>query len=294
MIGGSMFLYNFDKEIVNIFEDNSSPKAIWLSHSHDNPNWTYNYHLHKCETELVYILNGMGIYSINNEIYTVKKGDVLVIDRGCIHSIASNNEFAIDAWTCGVTDYTIKDINEVNQLLHMDTNPVAQAGKHGEFIHRSMVEMNLARIQKSPYTSCVCNMIASTLITIYYDIFKDSSKIKAQKKSSFIRDIIIYINENYSKHISLKKLSEQFHISSYHISHEFKKIYGISPINYVIERRLSDAKWLLINTQDSLISIANKVGYENPNHFTNLFMERTNYSPLQYRENFAKSTDLPE
>ena len=66
------------------------------------------------------------------------------------------------------------------------------------------------------------------------------------------------------------------------------KIYGISPINYVIDRRLNDAKWLLINTNQSLVSISEKVGYENTSYFSKLFEKRIHYSPLEFREKYKK------
>ena len=76
-------------------------------------------------------------------------------------------------------------------------------------------------------------------------------------------------------------------MSADHISHEFKKIYGISPINYAIDRRICEAKWMLINTKDSLVSITRKVGYDNTTHFSDLFLKRVGYMPLEFRELFG-------
>ena len=56
----------------------------------------------------------------------------------------------------------------------------------------------------------------------------------------------------------------------------------------MIDRRISEAKWMLINTKDSLASISLQVGYENTTHFTNLFIKRVGYRPLEYREKFHR------
>ena len=51
-----MFLEEYGKkERTNIFEPDSRPRLARLSHSFDNPAWKYQYHMHKAETELVYI-----------------------------------------------------------------------------------------------------------------------------------------------------------------------------------------------------------------------------------------------
>ena len=128
----------------------------------------------------------------------------------------------------------------------------------------------------------------SSFVNIYYEIFRENPMMERRKDSSFAQNILIYINENYDKKITLKLLSEHFHISADYISHEFRKIYGISPINYVIDRRLNDAKWLLINTNQSLVSISEKVGYENTSYFSKLFEKRIHYSPLEFREKYKK------
>lgn len=54
-----MFLEEYGKkERTNIFEPDSRPRLARLSHSFDNPAWKYQYHMHKAETELVYIEGG--------------------------------------------------------------------------------------------------------------------------------------------------------------------------------------------------------------------------------------------
>ena len=96
-----------------------------------------------------------------------------------------------------------------------------------------------------------------------------------------------YINENFSSNITLKTLSDRFAVSSSHISNEFTRIYGVSPIHYLIDIRLSVARGFLINTNYSVQEIALRVGYENCNHFTNLFQKRIGTSPNEYRKHHA-------
>lgn len=62
---------------------------------------------------------------------------------------------------------------------------------------------------------------------------------------------MVYLNNNYRKKITLEQLSEKFRASVSYICHEFTKEYRISPINYVIQRRMTEAKFALTNT-DSL------------------------------------------
>lgn len=283
-----MFLEDFtNQKRTSIFKDDHLPHLTRLSHSFDSPSWNYQYHIHKNETELVYISQGSGIYNINANTYDLKKGTLLIVEKSAIHSLSTTRKDPLSCWTCAISDYQLNDLNEEGFLLPSNIRPCMDAGKYETLIQSLFLQMEHYKDHPSSYSTSILDTLAQTLTILYYDIFRQNPIQERQKDSSFARDILIYINENYSNHISLKLLANEFHISSDHISHEFSKVYGISPINYVIDRRLNEAKWMLINTTDSLVSISQKIGYENPNHFSNLFQKRIGYPPLEFRKKFA-------
>lgn len=282
-----MFLEEYPRQTrPPIFEDQRFPKISRLSHSHSNPNWSYQYHLHKDETELTYIADGRGTFTINTTNYPVKKGNILIVEKGAIHALVSEKENPLDCWTCAIGDYKLADRKEPGFMLPSNICPCMHSGVHESLIHHLFRELDFLRSFPSNTRVSASDTLAISLTGIYYEIFRDHPKLERHKESSFARNILIYINENYNSKITLKTLAEQFHISSDHISHEFTKIYGISPINYVIDRRLNEAKWMLINTSDSLVSISEKIGYENTSYFSKLFQKRIHYSPLEFREKF--------
>ena len=290
-----MFLEEYsDKKRSSVFEEGRSPKLARMSHSFDDPNWSYQYHLHKDETELVFISGGEGVYNINTNSYPLKKGIILIVEKGAIHSLSSSGDAPLSCWVCAITGYKLADLPEAGYMLPGNLCPCLEAGDHGPAILSLLNEMKSLAESGSPTSLSACDALASALASIYYEIFRSAPEAERHESSSFARDILLYINENYASPISLKQLSEVFHISPDHISHEFAKVYGISPINYVIDRRLSEAKWMLINTSDTLASISRKVGYENTWHFSNLFQKRLKYPPLQFREMYRRGRAAEE
>ena len=93
-------------------------------------------------------------------------------------------------------------------------------------------ELDLLRTFPSNTKISTSDLLGTALVNIYYEIFRENPTMERRKDSSFAQNILIYINENYNKKITLKLLSEHFHISAYYISHEFRKIYGISPLEF--------------------------------------------------------------
>ena len=283
-----MYLYNAINKQQNlhpIFE--KEPIMSRLSHSFNDAHWSYPYHVHKEDTELIYFSNGKADYQINNEVFKVKKGDLLIVNKGSIHSIASDSKDPISCWTCGIMNFKLSNSLSPEVFLPMNKKPHMKAGNQENLIYDIFNALEYFSKQDTTYSLSICNSLANALANIYFNIFENAVVETFNQKNTFVQDILFYINENYSQPISLKKLSEKFHMSSDHISHKFQEIYGISPINYTIDRRISEAKWKLINTKDSLVSISLQVGYENTSHFSNLFLKRVGYPPLVYREKFG-------
>ena len=83
--------------------------------------------------------------------------------------------------------------------------------------------------------------------------------------------------------ISLDKLAEIAHVNKYYLSHSFKKEYGSSPIDYMLKRRITEAKALLSSTDYSLIQIAEQLGFGSPAYFSKCFRKVEGISPSGYR-----------
>lgn len=100
------------------------------------------------------------------------------------------------------------------------------------------------------------------------------------KYSYFIKD---YIDENYHQAINLDTLAEASFSSKSYISHQFKKDIGMSPIDYLIRKRIEVARDLLLNTTDTVTEVARQTGYDNPLYFSTLFKKYAGMSPTAYR-----------
>lgn len=290
-----MFLFdnqNENKHTTPIFTN--APTMSRLSHSFNDSHWSYPYHVHKHETELIYFSSGKASYQINNEVFSVAAGDLLIVNKGCIHSITSDIDDPISCWTCAITNFKMANSSSPDIFLPLDKKPYDRSQEHRRIIEEIFETLEYFSQQQNPYAVTICNSLANALANIYFSIFQHAVTDHNEKKPSFAQDILFYINENYAKDITLKELTEHFHISSDYISHKFKETYGISPINYVIDRRISEAKWMLINTSDSLISISSQVGYDNTTHFAKLFLKRVGYPPLEYRKRFGMKISSEE
>ena len=100
---------------------------------------------------------------------------------------------------------------------------------------------------------------------------------------SQVASIKKYIDQHFTEEVSLSMLSDIFFMDSDYASKLFKKEYGISIKNYIIDKRIDAAKELLASTVLPVNTVAINVGYENYSYFTRLFKKVTNLTPVEFR-----------
>lgn len=110
---------------------------------------------------------------------------------------------------------------------------------------------------------------------------------RLRKNDDSINRAIRYIRSNPEKKTTLHELAELSGLSDYYFSHLFKEMTGFSPVNYIINVRIDQAKTLLTNTNLSIAQIAQRVGYPNSSNLIVQFTRRVGCTPAEFRsENF--------
>src|SRR2546423_13073910 len=82
-------------------------------------------------------------------------------------------------------------------------------------------------------------------------------------------------------------------MSEFHVNRLFKRATGVPPLQYQIKLRLDAARRMLRETNKSVITIANEVGYSNPSHFAQLFRKETGLAPTDYQSTSVQAPTLP-
>ena len=97
-----------------------------------------------------------------------------------------------------------------------------------------------------------------------------------------VNDILLYLSQNMHRNLTLKEIADRFFISSYHLSHLFKKYMGKTCIECMHWMRIERAMQLLRNTNMSIKEISERIGYANLNNFYMHFKKLTGTTPKVY------------
>ncbi len=99
-----------------------------------------------------------------------------------------------------------------------------------------------------------------------------------------IANIKGYLEENLEYPPDLSRLARMFHYNEKYLGRLFKKKTGTSFCEYINRRRIDRSKQLLRNSDDTVLSVSEQVGFNNVTYFNRMFQRYVGLTPKQYRE----------
>ena len=144
-------------------------------------------------------------------------------------------------------------------------------------------QLYLCQETKTPLMEVSANKCITDIITL---CFTENEFLKQGEYSipEKLQQIHAFIIENYAQKINLEELASQFFISKFHLSREYKKIYGTTIGNELTYQRISHAKSMLRFSDDSIDTIAINCGFQDSGYFIKVFKKAENMTPLEYRK----------
>lgn len=243
------------------------------------------YHAHE-HLELAFIMSGHCRYRIDDVIYDVEEGDLLVINPGVYHQALFADEMnPATEFFIGASDFCL-DGMEPNHLM-LSSMPIYKTGPElKQKLMRLCVSMGA---EKDMCRTGRYFMMQSYLVQFMIYLLREEQEPHAEgrkyyfesvNKQEIVSRIIEYIEDHYSEHISLDVISGNMYVSPFYISKSFKSVTGDTPIRYLINVRLDKAAKLLRDNSDmSIREVAEAVGYDDVYHFSKLFKKKFGYSP---------------
>lgn len=99
-----------------------------------------------------------------------------------------------------------------------------------------------------------------------------------------LKNVLRYLDAHYTESISLDSLAEQFYISKYYLSREFKREYGLTIIQYLLTKKITNAKELLRYSSASIEDIAQLCGIGDASYFNKVFKRIEGCTASEYRK----------
>ncbi len=139
------------------------------------------------------------------------------------------------------------------------------------------------KLCKDDYEELLVHYLKELLIMIHRVLINNPPG-----KSSFLitemDDAVQYFHANYNQPISIEDYAAEHNMSVSWFIRNFKEYTNVTPAQYILSLRISNARTLLENTAYNVSEISNIVGYENPLYFSRIFKKQCGMSPSEFRK----------
>ena len=240
-----------------------TPKLLKFSYVHHlNPLYgdVHSHPLH----EFVYCISGRGTVDIEDRSHRFDTGTIYLTAAGTPHSERNFTESEI------IYFYFDLPTSQLHEGVFRD--------KSGSVLSILRKIQNEER-EKLPLGDEMKNALLSQLLI-------ETLRTETEGgRDSALSSVLEYIDENSRFKLDVHALAKKAGYSYDRFRHVFKEKTGMSPGDYIIERRLGMAKKLMENdVTASLTYIAYECGFSTSSHFSNAFKSKTGISPFEYRK----------
>lgn len=184
----------------------------------------------------------------------------------------------------------IRQLNQLGQLLHTHIDQylhipnvigISQILKGYSFIKQLNVQANRAVLWHTKYPD--------HYVFYYGNIHWKSDELEEHESKNpynlIVSQVKEYIEKYYrQKGLTIHDVAKKNHVSPNYLSYLFKKDTGFNLWEYVIKLRMEESRNLLLQTDLRRYEVAEKVGYESPEHFSKIFKKYYGISPSEFKQ----------
>lgn len=227
-----------------------------------------------------YVISGKGYLEIDGTLSEVTAGDIYIIrpDVSCKYWADKNQPFK-KIWVNFFSDIFVSILHK----LKLDKKTVYPQNPP------EIYELFLALLSKADKDHELPSIHLELSVMIYEILTKLSTVQNIRLGGgNLARRACFKINSRLYSNVKIKEIAEELFVSENYLIEEFKKVYGITPLQYLNAKRIEIIKNLLENTDISISAMARQLHFNNEYYFSTFFKSKTGMTPTQYRNNFRK------
>lgn len=257
-----------------------------LSHNRDPYFRTMEFHAHDF-LELYYFLDGSVTYYIEDQIYDLCPGDLLIIPAGKMHRpVIANEHAAYERMVLWITPQYLQSIDSPAGDLQKNLQKVGEHGycvpfRGDETVFVTALLKKLLYMQKNDTDPKFC---AGAVELYLWTIFRSYGVIDTthRNETQVIPQVIRYITEHFSEPLTLEDIAAEFFVSKSYLNRHFKAYTNSTVYAYIMALRLTHARRMLREGTPA-VEAGRECGFSDYSTFYKAFKTQTGLSPQQFK-----------
>lgn len=257
-----------------------------LSHNRDPYFRTMEFHAHDF-LELYYFLDGSVTYYIEDQVYDLCPGDLLIIPAGKMHRpVIANEHAAYERMVLWITPQYLQSIDSPAGDLQKNLQKVGEHGycvpfRGDETVFVTALLKKLLYMQKNDADPKFC---AGAVELYLWTIFRSYGVIDTthRNETQVIPQVIRYITEHFSEPLTLEDIAAEFFVSKSYLNRHFKAYTNSTVYAYIMALRLTHARRMLREGIPA-VEAGRECGFSDYSTFYKAFKTQTGLSPQQFK-----------
>ena len=276
-------------------------EKVYIHLSTDFPEFVDVLHSHEF-IELVYVLSGEAVHTVGKKQYTVRCGDVVLINSGTVHKFtptdAGERFVAYDLmFTPDFFDAMSIKMSSFEALKHCflfysmfpkeaeDMADMHLSGKkfsdYGELFTKIYHEF---KGEEKGYIELIRAYVIELMIKFFRDVEKEGTHSLSPSTADTVRRAVAFIKDNFSVSLSVGEIAAKVFLGPDYFRKLFREVTGTSVSNFLQTLRIDEACRLLRTTDEPIKDIGLKIGYRDPNSSSHAFKQQVGKTPTEFRE----------
>ena len=238
--------------------------------------------------EMIFIERGQGVIRIAKREYAAERGALFIYPPQVEHCETSNETRSLSMRVLcfdNVSDMGFMDFWPLEDERFECIAPLWLPSAFERISRRILDEIGNAEYAfEVQIKACLLELMACLAQYAYQTLYAVDRPVQSDQAFRTKH----FIDEHYMQKLSLTDIAAKTYVSVFYLSHLFKEHIGETPINYLVRLRIDKACQLLETTKMTVNEVCQAVGYEDLQHFSNVFRKRMGVSPRQWKARFTK------
>lgn len=244
------------------------------------------------ELELLFILEGNAVLHIGDHSHPIHSGDFAWIPSNAVHMVLgeTNTPFRFIAIVFhpeliqSFGNDAVQD-KYLTPLFKWQFHHPCVLSAASVYLPRILDIVAAYQEKTAGYELFIKTRLLEICSLVYGQVckFQVSKSTSKNYRTSLIKDMMLYLQAQYNKAVTLSQMAAHFHISKGHLCRFFKEMTNMSPFDYLNYFRVSKSARLLRETDLSVSTIADQTGFNNISYYNRTFRKYMHMTPGEYR-----------
>lgn len=281
---------------MNLQVEQMHPLVLNVGLAVHNADWNWK-NVNSPFTRLYYVTEGSAQIELPDGIYTLSSKHMYFIPAFTIHTNICKSNFVhyylhiyedhysdndwLDHWKFPVEiEATDLDLALFKRLCEINPHMTLQKSDPTTYDNNPTLMQNLIKNRQRAF----CDKVESRGIVFQLlSRFFKQGQSKIEMEDNRIAKTVLYIRKHLNEAIELEKLAEISCLSKDHFIRLFKKELGTTPLQYINQKKIEKAQFLLITEELAVKEIAFQLAFDDYSYFNRLFKKTTGVTPQEYR-----------